>query len=216
MNALGTRRLIRITLVLTGVALLGLFIMTEISVRTRREPPLPVYGPIADFSLTNQDGKTVSLADLRGEIWIADIIFTRCAGSCPHMTRQMEALQQALVGERNVRLVSLTADPEYDTSPILKRYAERFGADPNRWLFLTGPKRQLANLAVQSLKLSAVPKTAAQRTSPEDLFIHSTILVVVGKHAQLRGVFQTTGDGIDPKQVQPQILDAVSRLERES
>jgi protein SCO1/2 len=180
-----------------------------------RTKPLPVLGPIEDFTLTNQNGHAVSLADLRGRVWVADIIFTRCAGPCPIMTRQMKQLQDALPSRSRAKLVTLTTDPDFDTPSVLKTYAERFGADPGRWMFLTGTKPEIARLAVDSLKLSAVEKNPEGRASPQDLFVHSTIFVVVDQHARLRGVFETTGEGIDPRTVQTQILAAVRQLERE-
>lgn len=176
---------------------------------------LPVIGPIADFTLTNQNGRAVSLADLRGRVWVADIIFTRCAGPCPRMTRQMKELQEALPPDSQAKLVTLTTDADFDTPPVLRVYAERFGADTNRWLFLTGTKQEIAKLAIDSLKLTAVAKKPEERESPADLFVHSTIFVVADKQARLRGVFETTGEGIDPRAVQTQILAAVRQLERE-
>lgn len=194
----------------------GAFLLANRELQASRSKPLPVIGPIADFSLTNQNGRAVSLADLRGHVWVADVIFTRCAGPCPIMTQQMKELQDALPSSSQARLVTLTTDPAFDTPPVLKTYAERFGADPNRWMFLTGPKAEIARLAVDSLKLSAVPKKPDARQYPQDLFVHSTIFVVVDKNARLRGVFETTGQGIDPRQVQTEILAAVRQLEQES
>jgi protein SCO1 len=177
---------------------------------------LPVYGQIADFSLTNQNGQAISLADLGGRVWVADIIFTRCPGPCLKMTRQMRDLQTALPPDCQARLVSLTTDPQFDTPTVLKNYALRFEADPRRWLFLTGPPKQIANLAIDSLKLTAIEKKPEERESPVDLFVHSTIFVVVDKHAQLRGIFQTTGENVDPTLVGKEIVATVKQLERES
>ncbi len=176
---------------------------------------LPVYGQVADFTLTNAFGAPVTLADLRGRVWVADIIFTRCAGPCPRMTRQMKQLQDALPPESEARLVTLTTDPDFDTPPILARYAERFGANSNRWMFLTGSKAQIGKVAIDSLKLTAIPKAPEERQSPNDLFVHSTIWVIVDKRGQLRGVFDTGGDGVDPREVQTKVLAAVTQLERE-
>jgi len=183
--------------------------------RLAARKPLPVIGPVADFMLTNQQDRVVTLADLRGHVWVADIIFTRCAGPCPRMTRQMKELQDALPSASQTRLVTLTTDPDFDIPPILKAYAERFGADTNRWMFLTGTKKEIAALAVGSLKLTAVEKNPEERTDPADLFVHSTIFVLVDKQARLRGVFQTGGEGIEWTNVRPAILAAVQRLERE-
>jgi protein SCO1/2 len=197
------------------LALVAVFVYAGLKPRGAAEKPLPVYGQIADFTLTNQDGRAVSLAELRGKVWVADIIFTRCAGPCPMMTRRMKELQDALPATSQAKLVTLTTDPEFDTPPVLKTYTERFGADTNRWMFLTGTKPQIGKLAVDSLKLSAVEKKPDERESPEDLFVHSTIFVVVDSQARLRGIFQSVGPDIDPKEQMEKILAAVERLERE-
>ena len=178
-------------------------------------PPLPVLGPVDEFTLTNQAGAPVSLADLRGRVWVADIIFTRCPGPCLRMSRQMKELQTELPAGSRARLVSLTTDPDFDSPPVLTTYAGRFGTDTNRWMFLTGTKREIGSLAVGSLKLSVVEKKPAERDSPEDLFVHSTILVIVDQHARLRGIFQTGGEGVDWPAEKRRILAAVKQLERE-
>jgi len=203
-----------------GLALVVMTVLVVLllaSLKSRETPgqPLPVYGQVADFTLTNQNGSVVSLADLRGRVWIADIIFTRCPGPCLKMTRQMKELQDALPSRSQVKLVTLTTDPDFDTPPVLKAYAERFGSDAGRWTFLTGPKAQIAKLAIDSLKFTAIEKKPEERASPQDLFVHSTIFVIADKRGQLRGVFETTGDGIDPRQVQARILAAARQLERE-
>ncbi len=182
---------------------------------THRPAALPVIGPVAGFTLTNQDGQVMTLADLTNRVWIADIIFTRCAGSCPIMSKQMESLQDALPAASRARLVTLTTDPDFDTPPVLKKYGERYGANSSRWTFLTGTKSEIAGLAGISLKLSAVPVKPEDRQNPADLFIHSTIFVIVDRHARLRGIFETEGDGVDWTSVQPRILETVRQLERE-
>jgi cytochrome oxidase Cu insertion factor (SCO1/SenC/PrrC family) len=202
-------------LALVALTLLLALLLAQLKFRTAPGPPLPVIDQIAGFTLTNQNGRTVSLADLRGQVWVADIIFTRCPGPCLKMTKQMKVLQEALPPGSQTKLVTLTTDADFDTPPVLKAYAERFGADPQRWMFLTGTKREIANLAIDSLKLTAIEKKPEERESPQDLFVHSTIFVIADKRGQLRGVFETTGEGIDPQDVKARILAAVGRLERE-
>jgi protein SCO1/2 len=183
--------------------------------RVHQQPALPVLGPVADFALMDQGGRAVTLADLSNHVWVADIIFTRCAGSCPIMSREMSLLQAALPPPSRARLVTLTTDPDFDTPPILKKYADRFGADSNRWVFLTGTKLEIGRLAANSLKLTAVPIKPEEQKNPADLFIHSTIFVIVDQRARLRGTFETEGDGVDWTNVQPRILAAVNQLEHE-
>jgi len=196
-------------------ALAFLLWCVEASRNLSRLPP-PVLGTIADFTLTNQDGQAVSLAALTNHVWVADIIFTRCAGPCPRMSGQMRSLQGLLPKDGATKLVTLTTDPDYDSPAVLKKYGDRFGADANRWLFLTGSKAQIAGLASDSLKLSAVPVKPEDRKDNADLFIHTTIFVLVDKHAELRGVFETGGDGVDwPNVVQPKLLRSIRQLESE-
>lgn len=200
-----------------GLLLASLALVFLLSVATvQKQQPLPVYGKISDFTLTNQDGKVTTLADLTNHVWVADIIFTRCAGQCPRMTAQMKSVQDKLQQDKDAELVTLTTDPDYDSPEIMKRYGERFGADFNRWTFLTGTKNQLANLGANSLKLSAQPIPVKDQKTPVDLFIHSTIFVVVDKHAQLRGIFQTDGEDVDwTNTVEPKLIATIHRLERQ-
>jgi protein SCO1/2 len=191
----------------------GLLSMAELK---SEHPALPIYGSIADFTLTNQDGQAATLADLTNYVWVADIIFTRCAGPCPRMTAQMKSMQDRLASDPNVRLVTLTTDPGYDSPEILKRYGQHFGADFNRWIFLTGTKTEVAGLAAGSLKLGSTPVPTAQQKNPVDLFIHTTIFVLVDKHAQLRGIFETGGEDVDwENKMRPKLLADIHRLERQ-
>jgi protein SCO1 len=201
-------------LLLGFLGLAYLLSLAEFSRQHRQ--PLPVIGAVAGFTLTNQDGKVTTLADLSNRVWVADIIFTRCAGPCPIITGHMKSLEDALPQTSDARLVTLTTDPDFDTPEMMRRYGERFGANFSRWMFLTGTKAEIGALGAGSLKLSAVPKPPADQTNAVDLFIHTTIFVIVDKHAQLRGSFETTGDGVDwTNAVQPRIVAAVRQLERE-
>lgn len=151
---------------------------------------LPIISIVRDFSLTNQLGREVTLDDVRGKVWIANIIFTRCPGPCPRMTQDMARLQDLWPKEADVRFVTISTDPDYDTPLILKRFAERFKADDSRWFFLTGPKEKIVEFAVDNLKLTTVDKSERDRESINDLFIHSTISVIVDKRGQVRGIVE--------------------------
>jgi len=155
--------------------------------------PMPVLGQLPDFVLTNQTGQAVSLADLRGQVWVADVIFTRCPGPCAKMTRHYAELQAALPLNQPIKLVSLTSDPEYDTPKVLNKYANQYGADSNRWWFLTGDKLQIRRLAVNDFKFVVVEKKPEERDVPEDLFLHSTWFVLVDRQGRVRGWTDSEG-----------------------
>jgi protein SCO1/2 len=212
----GSALVLRMLLGLAAFALLGLGLLwVSVGGDTRSGARLPVLGQISDFMLTNQFGAVVTLEALRGRVWVADIIFTRCAGPCPLMTRRMAELQAALARMPDVRLVSLTTDPEFDTPAVLREYGDRYGADAGRWMFLTGTKAEIGKLGTAGLKFTALEQPADQRASAEDLFIHSTTFAVVDRQGRLRGVFETVGEGIAFPQVQRRILAAVRRLTAE-
>ncbi len=188
----------------------GTFIRSKMQPVETDGPALPVIGSLADFSLTNQLGQTISLANLLGKVCVADIIFTRCPGPCATMTQRMSDLQTALPPNQPVQFVSLTTDPEFDTPAVLKQYAEGFRAQSGRWHFLTGTKLQIAGMATDSLKLTANPTKPEERKASDDLFIHSTIFVLVDQQGRLRGAFES----LEPD-FQPRILKAIDLLLRE-
>lgn len=203
-----------LALTVAAVILLGFFRQRLQEAAAARNAPLPVLGQVPPFTLTNQLGQPVTLQDLTGRVWVADIIFSRCAGPCPIMTFQMSELQPLWSAESGVRLVTLTTDPLYDTPEVLRAYGEKVKADPQRWWFLTGDKAEIARVAVQGLRLTAVPVPEAERANPADLFIHSTLFVVVDKHARLRAIVETQDEDAEEEGAPPRRL--ASRWEREA
>jgi cytochrome oxidase Cu insertion factor (SCO1/SenC/PrrC family) len=127
---------------------------------------LPVYGTVPDFALTDQSGRPVRRADMEGKVWIASFIFTNCPDECPLMTAEMAQLQSDWAHIPDIRLVSISADPERDTPAVLSRYADRFNADPERWLFLTGDKRAIYRLAREGFRLGITDPTERSHPSP--------------------------------------------------
>jgi len=97
----------------------------------------------------------------------------------------------------------------------MKKYGERFWRGLQRWMFLTGTKAEIAGLAGDSLKLSAVPVKPEERRNDADLFIHSTNFVIVDQHARAARIIETQGDGVNWTNVQPRLITTVRQLERE-
>ncbi len=125
---------------------------------------LDVYGHVPDFSLIERSGRRVGRSDLLGKIWVVDFFYTRCTDTCPLQSAHMARLQADLSGQRDVRLVSISIDPEHDTPKVLIAYARRFRADPDRWLFLTGSRAAIYQLAVDGFHLGVAEsgRTAQQ------------------------------------------------------
>jgi len=169
-------------LLLTILALLTAFIIVPF-----RSQPLPVLGQMSEFTLTNQDNQNVTLASLHGDVWVADVIFTRCAGQCPVMSAHMQSIQDALSGASPIKLISFTTDPDFDTPSVLKQYGARFGAHNGQWMFLTGTKASLRRATVDGLKLSVMENSG--QGDPGALFVHSEKLVVLDQDGRIRGYF---------------------------
>jgi len=101
---------------------------------------LQVFGEAPNFALIERSGELLTKEHLLGKVWIANFIFTRCATECPVLSSRMAHLQELFTAEADLRLVSISVDPEHDTPAVLTQYAQRFSAHPQRWLFLTGEK----------------------------------------------------------------------------
>ena len=155
---------------------------------------LPVISQLTDFKLTNQLARPVGLARFANKVWFADIIFTRCPGPCPVMTRRMAELQAHFADEPDVAFATLTTDPGHDSPAIMRRFADRHEVNNERWQFLTGEKPAIVRLAVDEMKLIAREKPPGEQTTPEDLFIHATIFVVIDRQGRLRGVLESLED----------------------
>lgn len=208
--------LIALLLMISILAVLGMglavwtFSRVNPDIGFKAHKPLGVYGQVPPFKLTERSGYPVGRDDLKGAMWIADFVFTRCAGTCPIMSKSMENVQHSLSHIPQiwppVRLVSFTVDPEWDTTERLKKYAERFSADPGAWLFVTGKYESIQSLARDGFKLGVQPGSDNQL----EPIIHSQSLVLVDPQGRIRGYY----DGTDPAAVRLLLAD-VMRLNRE-
>ena len=147
------------------------------------------YGTVPEFSLVERSGKPMTLANLRGTIWVADFIYTTCTDTCPLQTAEMGKLQEEWNDKPGLKLVSFSVDPEKDTAEVLSRYADRYRADSQRWLFLTGAKEEIGRLVQEGFKLSAVPVVNAG--SSESVIMHSPRFVLIDRQAQIRGYYDS-------------------------
>lgn len=157
------------------------------------EGGLPVLFEAPVFELVDQDGRPVANADLTGRVWIADFIFTYCAGPCPIMTQKMAGLQRALSDCGALRLVSFSVDPARDRPDVLGAYAARFGADPQRWLFLTGDdEKGIRRMIGEGFRLVARETTLEERADQGwDDILHSTQFVLVDDRGRIRGYYDS-------------------------
>lgn len=166
----------------------------------------PLNWEIEDFTFTNQDNEEVGLADLKGEVWLADFVFTNCTTVCLTMTPNMVDLQKQFKDEgMDVRIVSFSVDPTVDKPEVLKSYAENYGADLASWDLLTGYAPEfLDRFAMDNFR------TVARKPEDSDQVLHGTGFYLVDKN----GVIMKTYDGVNPP-VEDIISDAKILLAEE-
>jgi len=199
---------------LLGVAFIG-YIFPKIRENQQKQPSLPIIGNdqnhhVSPFSFVNQDGKTITNDDVKGKICVVEYFFATCKGMCPRMNENMEKVYKAFIGNKDVLILSHTVDPTKDTVKALKAYSLRFDADPNQWMFLTGDKKQLYDMARYSYLISADDDTAG--VSIDKDFIHDKHYALVDGYGRVRGFY----DGLSPADISKLITDINTLLKEKS
>jgi protein SCO1/2 len=180
-----------------GVAMPGRFFADSVVTRMKdgKEINDTIWHKVADIRLQNQLGDTVSLDSLKGKVIIIDFFFTHCASICPILTRNMRHLQDALklrdytkqVDTTFVKFISLTVDPEHDSPPVMKKYADRYGVNSDVWWMLTGPKKTIYDFALNELKLGL-----QDSVSVDSNFVHTDYVALLDKDRVIRGYYHGT------------------------
>lgn len=185
-----------------GLLIFGAAKLFKASERRDVESMAPI-GEIPPFRFTTQEGKPLTREDLLGKVWVADFIFTRCSGPCPLMTSRMAELARGLAKAKDVRLVSVSVDPEHDTPAVLSDYGARMMADPSKWILLTGPKEEIDTFARKGMFQVLAYDGKGVPT-------HSTRFLVIDREGRIR----QTRNLDEPELVQKLFMD-IGRLLRE-
>ena len=145
------------------------------------------YHTIADFSFTNQNGKTITQKDYEGKIYVADFFFTTCQTICPIMTTNMTEVQKAFSKNPKVMILSHTVTPEIDSVPVLKQYALKQNVDDSKWNMVTGDKKDIYYIARKSY-------LAVKTGKPEEMYdmVHTENFVLVDTKRRVRGFYDGT------------------------
>lgn len=153
--------------------------------RADKVETLPVLGQVEDFTLIDQNGDPFGYADLEGRVWVADFFFSNCPGPCPRMSTLMNDIQRLTKDIDELRIVSITVDPDRDTPEAMKAYGERYGAIDGRWYFLTGEQELLHRLASKDFSLFDVDGSLQ----------HSTRFALIDRQGRVRGLYSTGENG---------------------
>ncbi|MEC7872249.1 MAG: SCO family protein [Candidatus Neomarinimicrobiota bacterium] len=161
------------------IAIAALLIATYLLKNSEPENSLPVIGNIPDFEFVNSEGETITLTSLKGKVWVADFIFTTCNMACPIMTGNMNIIHKKYKQNDDVRLVSISVYPEYDTPEVLTKYAAQYNADTNRWYFLTGEEGTVQEVIKDGFKIGDY----------EDIIFHSEKFALVDRSGMIRAYY---------------------------
>ena len=200
-----------VTVLSAGLAAIVVFPMSGGSPQAGFELPEPGgelerLGQTPDWTLTASTGAKVSSADLRGNPYIVDFIFTRCKVACPMMTANMREIQEMLASAGMlgpVKLVSISVDPEHDRPAVLAEFKNSYAAHPRHWLFLTGDSREEVWRLVEEGYLLGVAEDPDNEAMPID---HSTRFGLVDAQGVIRGYY----DSDDPEDRRRLTADAIS------
>ena len=157
---------------------------------------------IGNFSFTNQDGITITEKEIENKVFVAEYFFSTCKSICPIMNQQMQRIQKTYKGNKSVKILSFTVDPETDNSETLKTYAVQHGYQKGQWHFLTGTKSSLYSLARKSFFVLK-PAEATNLGDAVNDFIHTNNFVLVDKKKRIRGYY----DGTNPAEITELIED---------
>lgn len=167
-------------------------------VREMNRPRLPLVGQVSQFSLTDQNNNAFSSLKLRGKVWIADFFFTTCADICPVMSKNMSKLSRTFEMVKGVKLVSISVNPEFDTPKRLKEYAAKYRGGSDNWVFLTGKREDIRDLALNSFKLGKI----------DEPVFHSAYFSLVDRNGFIRGYY----DGREDDEISLLFKDAAGLL----
>jgi len=147
------------------------------------------YHKIADFTLVNQNGRTITQKDYKDKIYIADFFFTTCQTICPIMTNHMVNIQKKIINDNDVMLLSHSVTPDIDSVAQLKRYALKKGVNDKKWNLVTGDKKEIYRLARKSYL--AVKDNGDG--GPFDM-VHTENFMLIDKKRQIRGFYDGTNE----------------------
>lgn len=164
-----------------------------------------IYKTIADFSFIDQKGNTVTQNNFKDNIYVADYFFTTCQSICPIMSTQMERVAKFYENDPEIKFISHTVNPEYDSVNVLADYAQAHHAVYGKWYFVTGDKAHLYDMARTSYLVDA-----AEGDGGEDDFIHTQNFVLIDKGRHIRGYY----DGTNPKEID-QLINDIKLLKKE-
>ncbi len=177
-----------------SLLVIGFFVVLSFAIPGFTKPKIKPIGTVQPFRFTTQDGKPFTEKDMQGKVVAVEYFFTTCKGICPRLNNNMRKVYEAFKGEKDFLILSHTCDPETDSAGRLKRYADSLGVNTEQWVFLTGRKDSLYDMARFSYKID---DPANNLSSVEDDFLHTQFIALVNKQGEVVKIY----DGLKPSEL---------------
>ncbi|MFZ5438439.1 MAG: SCO family protein [Myxococcota bacterium] len=192
---------------LLGVALVALVVLRVAAPRPTEKVELPVLSTVPPFFFVDQAGAPFSAEGLKGKVWVANFIFTRCPNICPKFTAKMGTLQDRSAQDLpQLELVSFTVDPEHDTPEVLSAYGLKHRANFARWHFVRGERAELEKVIRDGMMQPMDPGDGKDLNT----VVHGSYFALVDAELRVRGVYRFT----EPASVDEVLRDAAVLLEK--
>ncbi len=171
----------------SATSVVSLAALVLLAACTNRASKLPDYGVVPPFEMTDSAGEPFNSLALADKAWVVDFIYTSCPAECPLMTSKMHSIEKQVRSDGDIRLVSISVDPDRDTPEVLNNFAKRYGGPTKQWTFLTGSPQTIHQVAFTTFHVGDVIGKIS----------HSTKFVLVDKRGHIRGYYSTLeADGI--------------------
>lgn len=201
----------RKTLVYIGffsVLVIAFFVVLAKVIPGFTEVNIPPVGQVTPFQFVNQDGNTVTEKNMAGKVVAVEYFFTTCKGVCPKMNKNLKTVYEEFKDDPDFLILSHTCDPETDSVARLKRFADSMQVNTDKWVFLTGRKDSLYNMARYSYKID---DPANNLTTIEDDFMHTQFIALVDRKGNVVKIY----DGIKPSEIREMSKEIRKRLQEQ-
>jgi protein SCO1 len=185
------------------LGVLGVSLLAAVAcLACQSQPPMDVYGSVTPFTLTDQSGATFASQSLAGHVTLLDFIYTHCTDACPLLSATFQEAQRKLAEDNllgsKIMLVSLSVDPQHDTSPVLADYGQQFQADPRAWKMLTGDWDNVYDVVTGFKVATRPPRPPSDAPAPGGTELtHTTAVVLIDPKLQVRAYLDGTGSSAD-------------------
>lgn len=190
-----------------SLLVVAFFVVLSVLIPGFTKVTIPPIGQVGEFSFTNQNGQPVTRQHLENKVVAVEYFFTTCKGICPRLNKNMKTVYEQFRNEKDFLILSHTCDPDTDSVARLRQFADSMGVDTRQWMFLTGRKDSLYNMARYSYKIDDPAKNL---TRIEDDFMHTQFIALVDRTGNVIKIY----DGLKPSEMEEMSREIRKQLKK--